>query len=122
MAAGYAVGGKEPAATFLTNVRDSPAVARGSRAGYYRLDPASGERVVQLLGEAHAELADVNGLLDTARHAGAPVEAADRLRAHRDALAQRIRRLELDARELDAIFARESDSERADVQGDLRVA
>ncbi len=122
MAAGYAVGGKEPAATFLTNVRDSPAVARGSRAGYYRLDPASGERVAQQLGEVHAELADVSGMLDKARHSGAPVEAADRLRAHRDALAQRIRRLELDARELEAIFARESDSDRADAPGDLRVA
>jgi len=122
MAAGYVVRGKDPAAAFLTNVRDSPAVARGSRPGYYRLDPSSRERVTQALAELHAELADVTELLDRTRHARAPLDDADRLRGHRDALTQRIRRTELDVRELDAIFASESQHVGAGEHGDLQVA
>jgi hypothetical protein len=122
MAVGYVVRGKEPAAAFLTNVRDSPAVTRGSRPGYYRLDPSSRERLTQALAEAHAELADVTDLLDRTRHAGAPLDDADRLRRHRDALTQRIRRFELDARELDAIFASEAQHADADERNDLQVA
>lgn len=110
LTAGYAVGGKEPAAAFLTNVRDSPAVARGSRAGYYRLDPSSRDRLEQALREAHAELADVTQLLDSSRHPGASLDHVDRLREHRDTLTQRIRKLELDAGELDAIFGRDSET------------
>jgi DNA-binding transcriptional MerR regulator len=122
MAAGYVVRGKEPAAAFLTNVRDSPAVTRGSRPGYYRLDPARRERLAQRLGEAHAELADVTELLDRTRHAETSLDAADRLRTHRDALTQRIRRLELDARELDAIFASEAEPAETDSRRDLQAA
>jgi hypothetical protein len=121
MAAGYAVGGKDPAAAFLTNVRDSPAVVRGSRAGCYRLDPSSRERLAQELAEAHAELADVTQLLDSARSGGASTDTADRLRAHRDALAQRIRRLGLDARELEAVFGGEPEPSLAE-RDSLRAA
>jgi hypothetical protein len=80
--------------------------------------------LAQALGEVHAELADVTELLDRTRHAGAPLDDADRLRAHRDALTQRIRRLELDAKELQDIFASEPEPEHAGAneRGDLRVA
>ena len=40
LAAGYAVGGRDPVASFLTHVRDSPAVVRGAQPGFYRLDPS----------------------------------------------------------------------------------
>lgn len=122
LAAGYAVGGREPAAAFLTNIRDSPAVERGSRAGCYRLDPASRARVGQALGEAHAELADVTALLDRARQARGSLDHADRLRAHRDAVAQRIRRLEIDVRELDAIFDDRSEDTAGEHASGLRAA
>ena len=38
IAEGYAIGGKDPVASFLTNIRDSPAVIRGSTQGHYMLD------------------------------------------------------------------------------------
>jgi hypothetical protein len=113
LAAGYAVGGKDPAASFLTNMRDSPAVVRGSRAGYYRLDPSSRERLAQTLSETQAELADVIRLLDRARHGRESNDRADHLREHRDTLTQRLRRLEADIRELDAIFDEDSGSREA---------
>jgi hypothetical protein len=109
LAAGYAVGGKDPAAAFLTNVRDSPAVVRGDRSGFYRLEPGSRAEVAQALAEAQAELRDLVDVL--ARPNGADRGGAQRaeLRAHRARLTSRIRRLEADLGELDAIFEDETD-------------
>ena len=105
LASGYAIAGKDPAASFLTNVRDSPAVVHGSRPGFYRLDPVRRVAVVQQLAEAQAELRDVVDVL-----ARPSVDADDRarrdeLRAHRTRLTARVRSLEADVAELDAIFA-----------------
>jgi Mg2+ and Co2+ transporter CorA len=107
VAAGYAVGGKDPVASFLTNIRDSPAVRRGSSQGHYRLDLASIERVAQEIREAHAELNDVEQSLARtyAANAGAPTEA---LRDHRDHLKQLLKRLDANMQELQTIFEDES--------------
>jgi hypothetical protein len=106
-AAGYAVGGKDPVASFLTNIRDSPAVRRGSTQGQYRLDSSSIQRVAQEIGEAQAELVDLEQSINRAYadNAGAP---ADTLREHRDHLKQRLRRLDANMRELQSIFEDDS--------------
>jgi hypothetical protein len=101
LAQGCAVSGKDPAASFLTNIRDSPAVVRGSRPGFYRLDPARRAAVAQQLAEAQAELRDVVDVL--ARPATSSGER-ERLREHRTRLTARERRLEADVAELEAIF------------------
>jgi hypothetical protein len=107
LAEGYATGGKDPAASFLTNIRDSPAVVRGSAQGFYRLDPTSVERVEQARNEIQAELTDVERSIERA-YAGAgqqgPVEA---LRTHRDSLKQRLKRLATDLDEVRFVFGEE---------------
>jgi septal ring factor EnvC (AmiA/AmiB activator) len=100
---GYAVGGRDPVASFLTNIRDSPAVARGARAGFYRLDPARRDEVRTQLDETTAELADIERSLRTAREQndGPRVE---QLREHRAALTAELKRLESRRQELAAVF------------------
>jgi hypothetical protein len=43
--AGYEIAGKDPVAVFLTQIRRSPAVKRGSRAGFYELDRGAFHRL-----------------------------------------------------------------------------
>lgn len=118
LAAGYAVGGKDPAASFLTNVRDSPAVERGSTPGSYRLDPGARDRVRQAIGEIRAELADVQQRLAATRAAPPSdigerdVESLERLRSHRHELKTQLRRLELEADEVAAILGEDSEDRR----------
>jgi hypothetical protein len=104
VAAGYAVGGRDPLASFLTNVRDSPAVTRGARQGFYRLDPAAAAAVARELAETEAEMRDVEQSLQRARAANdnARIEP---LRAHRDRLAAATKRLNARRDELAAVFA-----------------
>lgn len=110
LAGGYAVSGKDPAASFLTNVRDSPAVVRGSRPGFYRLDPARRAAVAQELAEAQAELRDV---VDVLARATTEPARRDALRDHRGRLSARVRRLEADLAELEAIFGDDAETARA---------
>lgn len=102
--AGYAVGGKDPVASFLTNIRDSPAVRRGSAQGRYRLDPDSLETVGQQIAETQAELADVEESIARTDE-GADQRTGDALHAHRDDLKQRLKGLEGHMTELRYIFA-----------------
>jgi septal ring factor EnvC (AmiA/AmiB activator) len=113
LAAGYAVGGRDPVASFLTNVRDSPAVAKGEQAGFYRLDPSRREAIAAALAEKTAELADLETALHAARASGddARVEA---LRADRRALTAERKRLEGQAEELAAVFGDGADDAVAD--------
>lgn len=104
LAAGYAIGGKDPVASFLTNVRDSPAVTRGSEQGYYRLDPSSIERIGQARNELKAELADVQRSLERAYEEATRAGSTSALREHRDRLGQQIKRLEADLREVRHVF------------------
>lgn len=112
LAAGYAVAGKDPAASFLTNIRDSPAVRRGSSSGQYRIDPQALARTRQAHAEALAELEDLeNRIAGITRDALAepprPGELEE-LREHRQALKAQLRRLELEADEVAAIVATET--------------
>lgn len=104
LAEGYATGGKDPAASFLTNIRDSPAVVRGSAQGFYRLDPSSIDRVNQAIGEAHAELADVQQSIERAYEGETELGSVESLRTHRDRLKQQLKRLEADTQELRYVF------------------
>lgn len=104
VAAGYAIGGKDPLASFLTNIRDSPAVIRGSRQGYYRLDPASSEPLEQQLSEIEAELADVERSINLA-YAGEDESAQlDALRQHRTELRQAAKRAKAKLAEVRYVF------------------
>jgi hypothetical protein len=109
LTAGYVIGGKDPLASFLTNVRDSPTVARGSEAGYYRLDPTSMTDIEQKMSEVSAELDDVRRSLARARAEELPGRQIDALRAHRDTLAQQLRRLEVDVEEVRQVFQAQED-------------
>jgi hypothetical protein len=103
---GYAVGGRDPVASFLTNIRDSPAVARGAQPGFYRLDPDRRDVVARQLAETAAELADLEDALRTAREQGDDARV-EQLRAHRGALTAERKRLEARRDELTAVFAAE---------------
>jgi hypothetical protein len=113
IAAGYAVGGKDPVASFLTNIRDSPAVRRGSAQGRYRLDPDSLEAIAQQIAETQAELADIERSIE--RTDTTPDRRAiDALRGHRDELKQTLKGLEAKMSELRYIFG--SEAPRSDVE------
>jgi hypothetical protein len=119
--AGYAVGGRDPLASFLTNVRDSPAVVRGQTQGFYRLDPTRMDAVAHDLAEARAELADLEQSLQRAR-AHSDTAAIERLREHRDQLAATIKRLEARRDELAAVFSDEADGEHQGASTQVQAA
>jgi hypothetical protein len=104
IAAGYAVGGRDPLASFLTNIRDSPAVTRGARQGFYRLDPTAIDELQRELAETEAEMADVEQSLHRARTAN-DNDRVEELRRHRDRLAAATKRLHARRDELAAVFA-----------------
>ena len=104
MTAGITIGGKDPAASFLTNIRDSPAVTRGSRPGYYRLDPHTLEKTKQQIRETQAELIDLQQTLELAPARDATDSQIDRLHTHLDQLTQLLKRLQRQAEELTYIF------------------
>jgi hypothetical protein len=119
IAAGYAIGGKDPLASFLTNIRDSPVVARGSRQGYYKLDPKSGGPLEQQLNEVQAELADVERSIDRAYADAEPSAGIEALREHRSHLRQTAKRVEA---KLDEVRYVLQDGRDDDAQGDLDSA
>ncbi len=121
--AGYAVGGKDPVASFLTNIRDSPAVQRGSLPGRYRLDPDSLETTAQQIAETQAELADVESSIERT-DTSTEQRLIGVLHTHRDELKQSLKGLEAKMAELHYIFAANatvSDGE-LDTDGALRAA
>lgn len=85
---GVEVGGKDPMATFLTNLNRSPVVVRGSEPGTYAIDLDAPSRLHKDLSERQAELRDLSEVI--ARQ----VTPAEELRAHRTALNSDIRRLQ----------------------------
>ncbi len=105
MTAGFAVGGKDPAASFLTNIRDSPAVTRGSRSGYYRLEPHNLDKLEEQISETQAELADLNQSLTHAHARSTDPVQIDRLTTHQDHLTQLLRRTGAEVEELKYIFS-----------------
>jgi hypothetical protein len=70
--AGYEIAGKDPLAVFLTQIRRSPAVMRGSRAGYYELDRGAFHRLrLHIDGLQH----ELSAIPPTATHDGAVIRA-----------------------------------------------
>lgn len=59
--AGFAVTGKDPLATFLTQLSRSPVIRKTTKAGVYELDPDAPDRLRRRLGELQAELREVTG-------------------------------------------------------------
>lgn len=59
--AGYAVAGKDPLATFLTQLSRSPVMRKTTEAGVYQLDPNAPDRLRRRLGDLQGELRSVTG-------------------------------------------------------------
>lgn len=109
LAAGYAVGGRDPLASFLTNVRDSPAVVRGAQPGFYRLDPSRRMALFAALEENAASLDDLERSLGESRAIGDD-DRVESLRSDRRALTAERKRLESHADELAAVFGEDASS------------
>ncbi|WP_445151610.1 hypothetical protein [Baekduia sp. Peel2402] len=109
LAAGYAVGGRDPLASFLTNVRDSPAVVRGAQPGFYRLDPSRRAALSAALEKNAASLDDLERLLAETRAIGDD-DRVESLRADRRALTAERKRLESHAEELAVVFGEDASS------------
>lgn len=88
IAEGVEIAGKDPIATFLTNLGRSPVVVRGDEPGSYAIDPTAPDRLRGKLGELQAELRDLTDVI--ARQ----VTPTDQLRDHRAQLTSQIRQLE----------------------------
>lgn len=86
LAARYAISGRDPLASFLTNVRGSAAVTRGRQPGHYRLDLPAHQHHQHLVQRLEAERlrSDLGG--------------------QRDALERQLRAARRDLAELDDIF------------------
>jgi septal ring factor EnvC (AmiA/AmiB activator) len=110
LAAGYAVGGRDPLASFLTNVRDSPAVVRGAQPGFYRLDPSRLGAIEAQIDEQAAALEDLEHALADARATGDDARV-ETLRADRRALTAERKRLEAQAEELATVFGDDADAD-----------
>jgi hypothetical protein len=70
--AGHEIAGKDPLAVFLTQIRRSPAVRRGARAGFYELDRGAFHRLRLHVDALQHEL---GALPPTATHDGAVIRA-----------------------------------------------
>lgn len=60
---GVEISGKDPMATFLTNLSRSPLVVRGDEVGTYAIDSEAPARLREKLAELHAELVDLAGVI-----------------------------------------------------------
>jgi hypothetical protein len=96
---GAQVGGKDPLATFLTNLNRSPVVTRGPEPGTYAIDAGARDRLRMQLDEKRAELSDVSDVL------GRPDQSSIGLNQHRDELISDVRRLEGLISEADRVLA-----------------
>lgn len=85
--AGYLVGGRDPRATFLTQISRSPVVARGSKPGVYQLDLEAPQRLEMHLNELRRELAALHQGQQT-------IEAISSTRERRDNVGADLARVE----------------------------
>ena len=104
LAAGYAVSGRDPLASFLTNIRSCPAVKRGSRPGHYRLDRGALRRAAGQLEAARAQLEHAEQTLARAFEISSPPTERAALRARYARSKRHLGRLERQDRELRHIF------------------
>jgi chromosome segregation ATPase len=96
---GYAVTGKDPHATFLSNITRSPVVVRAAEPGTYVVEPNAVGRLRAELAEVQAELRDLSA---TIARGGVPSE---RLRQHRADLTAASRRLEMQVAEAEGVLS-----------------
>jgi len=85
--AGYGVSGKDPVASFLTQVSRSPVVVRGDQPGVYLLDLSVPERL-------RTRLDELNGELLALHHGQQTIEAITSARERRAELVGEISRVE----------------------------
>jgi chromosome segregation ATPase len=85
---GVEISGKDPIATFLTNLSRSPVVVRGGESGTYAIDADAPDMLRARLGELHAELVDLAGVIS--RNDGPAQDLLD----HRAELMSEIRKQE----------------------------
>jgi hypothetical protein len=97
--AGFAVAGKDPLATFLTQLSRSPAVSKSTQAGVYELDRGAAGRLRARRDELQRELRA------SAATYGVGEEAAA-LRARRTELNAELGRVEKAMEEVEALFGR----------------
>jgi hypothetical protein len=97
--AGFAVAGKDPLATFLTQISRSPAVRRSTQPGVYELDRGAGARLRTRLHALQRELRD-----SAAAHG--PGEEAAALRARRTELNAELGRVEKAVEEVEVLLGR----------------
>ncbi len=85
--AGYEIGGRDPRATFLTQISRSPVVTRGSKPGVYQLDLESPQRLELRLNQLREELAALHQGQQT-------IEAISSTRERRDNVGAELARVE----------------------------
>ena len=85
--AGYEVGGRDPGASFLTQISRSPVVIRGAEPGVYRLDLEAPRRLELRLNELRNELAALHQGQQT-------IEAISSTRERRDSVTAELARIE----------------------------
>jgi hypothetical protein len=83
---GFVVGGRDPLATFLTQLNRSPVVRREAKAGVYRLDYEVVPELERQLIALHQELARLHTGQQTIDQIGSAREQRDRLTAAIDRL------------------------------------
>lgn len=105
VAEGVEIAGKDPMATFLTNLSRSPVVVRGSEPASYAIDAEAPERLRAELAERQAELRDLAEVI--ARQ----VTPTEDLRDHRARLTSDIRRLEGHITEAERVLAPQDEGE-----------
>lgn len=105
VAEGVEIAGKDPMATFLTNLSRSPVVVRGSEPASYAIDAEAPERLRAELAERQAELRDLAEVI--ARQ----VTPTEDLRDHRARLTSDIRRLEGHIAEAERVLTPQDENE-----------
>lgn len=96
---GAEVGGKDPLATFLTNLGRSPIVARGPEPGTYFIEEEALPRLRQELDEQRAELRDLAEVI------ARPGSYSEELHQHQTDLMAGVRRLEGQIAEAERVLA-----------------
>jgi hypothetical protein len=84
---GYEIGGRDPRASFLTQISRSPVVTRGAKPGVYRLDLEAPQRLELRLNELRDELAALHQGQQT-------IEAISSTRERRDNVTAELARVE----------------------------
>ncbi len=106
--AGYGVGGRDPQATFLTQVGRSPLVKHTGERGFYALDLDAPRRLSEQLHELHGELAGLHQGQQT-------IEAIATVRERRAELTAEYAKVERELEEATIALGLEASQQTSDV-------